>query len=115
MAYDEFLAERVRTFFGAKHVLFEEKKMMGGLCFMVNDKMCAGVMKDGLMARIDPEGRAEALTKLGCREMDFTGRTMKGFVIITPEGIDNDTDLWYWMEACLAFNPKAMSSKKKSR
>ncbi len=115
MAYDEFLADRLRTALHHKQTSFEEKKMMGGLCFMVDDKMCLGVMKDQLMARIDPEIYQEALTKKGCTEMKFTGRALKGFVFVQPEGIDLDSDLEYWVQLCLDFNPKAKSSKKKKK
>jgi hypothetical protein len=85
MAYNEKLAERIRDeFSGVRKV--EEKKMMGGLTFMVNGKMCVGIVNDDLMARIDPEKYEAALAKKGCREMYFTGRPMKGFVFVSPEG-----------------------------
>ena len=113
MAYNEFLADRIRFVLKDKGVRFEEKKMMGGLCFMVKDKMCAGVEKDKLMARIGPEAYEKSLSRKGCREMDFTGRPMKGFVFVEPEGIDTDQDLAYWVQLCLDFNPKAKSGKKK--
>ena len=80
---------------------------------MVDDKMCIGIVKNELMARIDPEIYQEALSKKGCKEMNFTGRPMKGFVFVEPEGIDMDKDLEYWTKHCLDFNPKATSSKKK--
>ena len=113
MAYDEQLADRVRTVIRQKNVPFEEKKMMGGLCIMVDDKMCVGVVKDQLMARIDPDVYKDVLNQRGSREMDFTGRPMKGFLFIRPEGIDMDDDLEYWVDLCLAYNPKAKSSKKR--
>ncbi|QSE98019.1 TfoX/Sxy family protein [Fulvivirga lutea] len=113
MAYDEHLAERIRTYFNQEKVSFEEKKMMGGLCFMVDDKMCAGVVKNELMARVDPEIYDEVLNDKGSREMDFTGRAMRGFLFIQPEGVDMEKDLEYWLNLCLEFNPKAKSSKKK--
>lgn len=113
MAYDEHLADRIKKVFREKKVLFEEKKMMGGLCFMVDGKMCVGVDKDKLMARIDPGIYPKALKKRGCREMDFTGRPMKGFVFVEPEGIDMDADLEYWVQLSLEYNPKAKASKKK--
>ena len=113
MAYDENLADRIRRVYREKKVFFEEKKMMGGLCFMVNNKMCTGILKDDLMARIDPEVETEALKKKGCRKMDFTGRPMKGFVFVNPEGTDSEKNLEYWVQLCLDFNPKAKSSKKK--
>ena len=79
---------------------------------MVDNKMCVGVVKSRLMARIDPEIYGEVLSRSGCREMDLTGKPMKGFVFIEPEGIDMDNDLNYWIQLCLDFNPKAKSSKK---
>lgn len=113
MAYDEDLAGRIRSVFGEKGVRFEQKKMMGGLCFLVEDKMCAGVVKDRLMARIGPEIYATALTKKGCRAMDFTGKPMKGFVFVEPGGIEKEEDLEYWLQLSLDYNPIAKSSKKK--
>jgi TfoX/Sxy family transcriptional regulator of competence genes len=113
MAYDEYLAERIRNVFLQKGILFEEKKMMGGVCYLVNDKMCAGIISNRLMARIDPEVFEDALSRKGCREMDFTGRTMKGYVYVEPEGIDLESDLDSWIQLALDYNPKAKSSKKK--
>ncbi len=113
MAFDENLADRIRQYFNQKKVQFIDKKMMGGLCFMVDDKMCVGIIKDTLMARIDPEIYEDVLAKKGCKEMDFTGRSMKGFVYVEPEGIDLNNDLEYWLDLTLMFNPKAKLSKKK--
>jgi TfoX/Sxy family transcriptional regulator of competence genes len=70
----------------------EEKKMMGGLTFMVNEKMCVGVLKDELMLRIAPEIHDEAIKKKGCRTMDFTKEPMKGFVFVNEEGTKNKRD-----------------------
>jgi hypothetical protein len=114
MAYDEFLADRIRHKFREMNVSFEDKKMMGGICFLVNDKMCVGVIKEKMMARIDPERSEEAFARKGCREMDFTHRPMKGFIFVDPEGIDQDRDLEYFISLALDYNPKANSSKKKS-
>ena len=112
MAYNENLADRVREILvDQKNV--EEKKMFGGVAFMVNDKMCIGIVKDDLMARIDPEIYVEVMEKHGCREMDFTGRPMKGFVMISPEGTTRQKDLEYWIQLALEFNKKAKSSKSK--
>jgi len=112
MPYDEYLAERIGRILKDKNIHFEARKMMGGICYLVNDKMCAGIIKEKLMARIDPQLYETALTKKGCIPMDFTGQTMKGFVFIEPEGIDMDRDLEYWIDLCLEFNPRAKSSKK---
>jgi len=87
--------------------------MMGGLCFMVDDKMCVGIIKNNLMARVAPETYEQVLTLTGCHPMDFTGRPMKGFVFVTPDGVDLDEDLETWVQRCLDYNPKAKSSKKK--
>ncbi len=115
MAYDEHLADRIRQIFQDLFVIAEEKKMMGGLCFMVNGKMCAGVEKEKLMARLDPEIYQQVLARKGCRPMDFTGRPLRGFVFVEPEGIDEDEDLQYWLQLCLDYNPKAKASKKRKK
>ncbi|CAL2101975.1 TfoX_N domain-containing protein [Tenacibaculum sp. 190130A14a] len=114
MAYNEFLSDRIAQYFKEHHVSFYEKKMFGGLCFMVDDKMCVGVNKDEVMVRINPEFYEEVLTKKGCKEMNFTGRPMKGFVFLTEEATDLDEDLFEWLALALAYNPFAKSSKKKA-
>ena len=112
MAYSEQLAERIRKRFAElKNV--EEKKMMGGLTFMYNDKMCVGIMKDELMCRIDPEYHETAIAKKGCRTMDFTNRPMIGYVLVNESGMKSDKDFDYWINLSLEYNPKAKSSKKK--
>jgi TfoX/Sxy family transcriptional regulator of competence genes len=113
MAYNEFLGERIGIALQKMGVVFEEKKMMGGLAMMVDEKMCLGVIKENLMARVDPEIYEMALTKKGCKPMDFTGKQMKGFVFVEPEGIDQEEDLDYWIDLALEFNPRANSSKKR--
>lgn len=115
MAYDEYLADRVKNVFNEKRVSFEARKMMGGLCFMVDNKMCCGIVKDTLMARIGTDAYEEALTKESCKEMDFTGRPMKGYVFIDPIGIDMEDDLEYWLQLAIDFNPMAKASKKKPK
>ena len=114
MAYDELLAERIRRGFKNARVRFEEKRMMGGLCFMVDGKMCVGVEKSRLMARIDPAAFESAMVKKGCVPMDFTGRPMRGFVFVNPEGLTTNARLDMWLNLALEFNPKAKSSKAKS-
>ncbi len=112
MVYSEPLAERIRKAL-AKTPRVDEKKMMGGLTFMVNGKMCVGVLKDDLMVRLDPAIHDATLKRKGCRPMDFTGRPMKGFVFVSPKGTDNKKDLHYWIDLALDFNKKAKASKKK--
>ncbi len=113
MAYNEQLAARIRAFFNEKNIATEEKRMMGGLGFMVEDKMCVGVESDRLMARLDPEVYEASLKRKGCQPMDFTGRPMKGFVFVAQDGIRSKRDLAHWLNLALEFNPKAKSSKKK--
>ena len=88
--------------------------MMGGLCFMVGGKMCVGVEKSRLMARIDPAAYEGALNKKGCVPMDFTGRPMRGFVFVKPNGLAADAELQTWLNLAFEFNPKAKSSKTRS-
>src|SRR5688572_8331280 len=115
MAYDEPLAARVRGCFKQRKVAFEEKRMMGGLCFLVNGKMCVGVEKERLMVRLDPDIYEPALQRKGCAPMDFTGRPLRGFVFVNAEGFAADADLTSWLELALEFNPKAKASKGRSK
>lgn len=118
MAYSELQADRIRQVLSEKQVITEEKKMMGGLCFMVNGKMCCGLIRqrknkqDMLMARIGPARYEEALEKSGALPMDFTGRPMNGFIFVEPAGYDLDKDLEDWVNMCLEYNPEAKSSRK---
>jgi len=102
MAYDEGLAERLRLAFDDRQDV-EEKKMFGGLCFMVSNHMCCGIVGDTLMARVGPDNYKKCLKKKYAKEMDFTGRAMKGMVYVTPKGIESDSDLQYWIDTCLSF------------
>ena len=121
MAFDEYQADRIRHSLNEKSIAFEEKKMMGGLCFMVDGKMCLGVdidkktNMDRLMCRIGKEAYESALEETAAREMNFTGTALRGFVFIDPEGFDTDDDLEFWVDKCLAFNPFAKASKKKTK
>lgn len=115
MAYNEYLADRIKQFLNEKSVAFISKKMMGGLLFMVDNKMFVGVNRDEIMARINPNIYEESLEEKGCKEMNFTGRPMKGFVFLSDEAIDLDKDLHYWLQLALDFNPLAKASKKKSK
>jgi TfoX/Sxy family transcriptional regulator of competence genes len=112
MAYNQKLAERIRERL-AETKKVKEKEMMGGLTFMVNDKMCIGIIKDEMMCRIDPDMEEVSLSKIGCRIMDFTGRPMKGYVMVDETGMKSKKDFDYWIGLCLEFNKKAKSSKRK--
>lgn len=86
MAYDEGLAERIREQF-IDRTDVEEKKMFGGLCFMVSNHMCCGIVDETLMARVGPDKYDECLAMRHASEMDFTGRAMKGMVYVSPDGV----------------------------
>lgn len=109
MAFSEHLAERVRQRL-SKHNITDEKKMMGGLIFMVNDKMCIGVDKvkatgeDRLMVRVGKASHDQLVFKHGSSEMDFTGRVMRGFLFISPDGFDTEKDLDFWVDKAMEFN-----------
>ena len=112
VAYSEKLAERIREALVAVKKV-NEKEMMGGLTFMVNDKMCVGIIKDELMCRISPDLQEAVLEKTGCRIMDFTGRPMKGYVMVDDTGMKTKKEFDFWIDLCLDFNKQAKSSKKK--
>ncbi len=114
MAFSQSLANRIRYSLQNQENI-EEKEMMGGLCFMLNDKMCMGIIKDDLMCRVDPDEKAELLEKQGCFDMMFTGKPMKSFVQVDQIGLRAQTDFDFWIKKCLDYNPKAKSSKKKSQ
>jgi TfoX/Sxy family transcriptional regulator of competence genes len=115
MAYNEKLADRVREIIAASHNIIEEKKMFGGLCFMVNDKMCVGVESERMMVRLDPDKYDEVMEKEGCQPMDFTGKIMKGFVFVDAEALKTKKQLDYWVQLALDYNAKAKPSKKKKK
>jgi TfoX/Sxy family transcriptional regulator of competence genes len=115
MAYNEKLADRVREFISLTHEITEEKKMFGGLCFMVDDKMCVGVEKERLMVRLNPDLMEEVMEKEGCKPMDFTGKSMKGFVFVDIEALNTKKKLEYWISLALEFNAIAKASKKKKK
>ncbi len=111
MAFSEHLVERVRLRL-AKANITDEKKMMGGLIFMVNEKMCVGVDidkrtgLDRLMVRVGKASHEDLIFMNGSREMDFTGKVMRGFLFIDPDGFDAETDLDFWISKALEFNEK---------
>jgi TfoX/Sxy family transcriptional regulator of competence genes len=112
MAYSEKLAKRIRERL-VNLPNIEEKKMMGGLTFMYNDKMCVGIIKDELMCRIDPDLHETAISKTGCRTMDFTNRPMKGYVLVDESGLKTQKAFDYWINLALDFNKKAKATRKR--
>ena len=113
MPYNENLADRAREIISLTHENVEEKKMFGGLCFLVYDKMLIGVEQDRLMVRIDP-GRFDELLATGdCKPMDFTGKIMKGFVFVDNDVLKENRSLEYWIDLALQYNKIAKPSRKK--
>jgi TfoX/Sxy family transcriptional regulator of competence genes len=102
MAYDEGVAQRIREYLGARDDVVE-KKMFGGLAFMVAGNMCCGVIDDRLMIRVGPDEYEQARAQPHVHEMDFTGKPLRGFVYVEPDGFANDGDLFAWIERCLSF------------
>lgn len=86
---------------------------MGGLCYMVNDKMCIGVEKDKIMARVGPDNYDAAMKRKGAKPMDFTGKVMRGFIFVDTKNVAKDSDFKYWVDLCLEYNPKAKITAKK--
>ena len=113
MAFNEKLADRVRELIALKHDRVEEKRMFGGLCFMVNNKMCIGVESERLMLRIDPAACEAALQQPGCTPMDFTGKIMKGYVFVDAAVLRTKKQLSYWVKLALDYNQFAKASVKK--
>ncbi len=111
---DDYLLERLRRSMKTQNASWEEKRMFGGNCFMVDDKMCFGTYKGGLMARVNPEEVDELIKKEGADQMIHAGRIMTGYLFIEESGYDMDDDLDFWVKKCLEFNPLAKSSKKKN-
>ena len=103
MAFSEEMADRVRT-----HLRdapdYDEKKMFGGLAFMVRGHMCAGILGDELMVRVGKEMYDETLDREHVRPMDFTGRPMTGFVCVEPDGVADDAGLADFVDLALRFN-----------
>ena len=102
MAYDEKVGARVRRAL-EQHRGVTEKRMFGGLCFMLGDAMCCGVLGKELMARVGPKRYAEALEQAGARPMDFTGKPMVGYVFVGSAGIGTGPGLSRWIRWCSEF------------
>ena len=115
MAIDEKLTARVRELIIAYTDNIVEKKMFGGICFMVNDKMFMGVQADHLMVRINPNMQEKALLKEGCVPMEMGTKTMKGFVFVDTEAVTTKAKLAYWINLAMEYNPIAPASKKKKK
>ncbi len=96
MPYDEGLAERIRSLI-ADDPRVTEKKMFGGVAFLLDGKMFVGIVKDDLMVRVGPERYEESLQGAHVRPMDFTGKPMLGYVYVAPDGVEEETQLAKWV------------------
>jgi TfoX/Sxy family transcriptional regulator of competence genes len=101
MAYDERLAARIRTLLADRDDV-EERRMFGGLTFMVAGRMCCGVNRDELVVRLDPHRETEALARPGARRMDLTGRPMRGFVSVEPSAL-RGASLGSWVRQAVRY------------
>lgn len=114
MPIDERLADRVRAYL-APRPGYSERRMFGGLCFLLNGHMTAGVVGTSLMLRVGPDQYREALAQPSAREMDFTGRPLTGMVYVDPAGVRTHAALGRWLDRAVAFvssqPPKSMKAK----
>jgi TfoX/Sxy family transcriptional regulator of competence genes len=97
MAYDETLAARVRAYIG-DHPALTERKMFGGIGFMLQGNMAVGVSGDELMVRLDPRTQETTMARPGVRLFEMGGRTMNGWVLVAPTAIVSNDDLGSWIE-----------------
>jgi len=114
MAYDEGLAVRITEYFDDRPEVVV-KKMFGGLCFMVSEHMCCGIVGDTLMARVGPDNYDSCLSEKYAKEMDFTGKAMKGMVYVSPEGLESDAELEQWISICESFVQSLPPKKPKKK
>ncbi|GAB3503388.1 TfoX/Sxy family protein [Emticicia fontis] len=118
MPYNENILQRIREILIDKQVEFSEKKMFSGICIMVDDKMfCATHIDkktgdDVLLCRLSEQDYEAAMEDVNCVPMDFTGKSMKGYVYVTENGFKSQKNLEQWIQKCLDFNPLAKKSKK---
>jgi TfoX/Sxy family transcriptional regulator of competence genes len=102
MAFNAALAQRIRQRL-VRRKSVEEKKMFGGVGFLLNGNLLVGVWKDSLCVRLGPEQAEEALLEPHVKEFDITGRAMKGWVLVAAEGVENDEQLRTWIQRAVTF------------
>ena len=118
MAFNEKTAQRIREILLSKGADFTEKTMFSGICFMVDNKMCCGTHIDKksseefLLCRIGEKAQEKVMGKDQVIPMNFTGRSMKGYIFVVEEGFKSKRELSYWLQLCLDFNPIAKASRK---
>lgn len=113
MAYNQLLAKRISEGLLKEHIPFEEKKMFGGVAFMIQDKMCLGVTKDRLMLRVLDEKYEDTLRMDHVTPMEFTGRTAKGFVFVEEKGFSTAAALKKWIALGIEFGKLGKLKNKK--
>ena len=114
MAFNERLAERVRAALDGRDKI-SERRMFGGIAFLLDGKMCVGVLGDELVVRSGAERYAESLKRPHARPMDFTGRSMTGMVYVAPAGVSRGASLKRWVELGLHAANAATPSKRRKR
>jgi len=114
MAYDEGLAQRLREAVEEEPGI-TEKKMLGGLCFMLSGNMCLGVVGEELRVRVGPDAYEACLAEPHTREMDFTGRALKGMVYVATDGFESDSDLASWVERGVEFAVSLPAKQPKAK
>jgi TfoX/Sxy family transcriptional regulator of competence genes len=112
MAYDEAFRDRIRKVVGPR-VDVSEKKMFGGVAFLLDSKMFCGIASDALMVRVGPERYQAALAEPHVRPMDFTGRPMNGYVFVSMDGLRSDASLKKWVDLGLSFVATVQKAPKK--
>jgi TfoX/Sxy family transcriptional regulator of competence genes len=105
MAFNDALAERIRRGLARKKGV-EERKMFGGVGFLLNGNMLAGVWKDSLIVRLGPDEGDEALKEPHVKDFDITGRAMKGWVLVSPEAVQDDSQVKAWIQRAVKFVEK---------
>lgn len=115
MAYDENLGLRVANMLSRRDTAFNEKRMFGGLGFMINDKMSIGIIKDELMIRVLDDKFEQTLGKEHVREMDFAGRPMRGFVYVERDAFVTDAALGEWVDLAIEFGKLGVVKSKRKK
>jgi TfoX/Sxy family transcriptional regulator of competence genes len=115
MSFDEQLGQRIGLMFDKAGSDFSEKRMFGGLAFMIDDKMCIGVVKDEIMLRVLDDKYKDVLSRPNVREMDFAGRPMKGFVYIERPAFETDKQLNEWIDLAIEFGKLGVLKSKKRK
>jgi TfoX/Sxy family transcriptional regulator of competence genes len=114
MAFDEKLADRISNLLKSQKGIVQ-KRMFGGMCYMLKDKMFCGIVKNDLMVRVLDEKFERMLKRPHAREMDFTGKPMKGYIYVAPEGTLTDIQLLTWLDLGIEYVEKSPPKKKRPK